>query len=167
MIVDPFDRPRESPLLLSPASPLSPTVYQPLGLPGKPTQVGILGMGSGAVKLQWEAPGSDGGATIKMFRITLTPVSGDIKNRLESKPIVVECTADGPDPQCESEFIVQGLKDGIQYSVNIAAKNKFGWGKNSIDPVLVTTEPTAGQPPAQILRGFKNKKGAKRGLDVE
>lgn len=145
------------------------TVYQPLGLPGKPTQVGILGMGSGAVKLKWEAPGSDGGAAIKMYRLTLTPVSGDIQTKREKKPIVVECTADGPDPQCESEYIVQGLKDGVQYSVAVAGKNRFGWGPSSVDPVIVTTEPTAGKPPAQVAKGgFNNRvKGTTRRLEVE
>lgn len=58
-------------------------------------------MGSGAVKLAWEAPDPDGNAAIKLYRITLTPVGGNIVKKRERRPIVVECTADGPDPQCD------------------------------------------------------------------
>jgi len=75
--------------------------YQTLGVPGQPSNVGIMGMGSGAVKLKWDAPGADGNAAIKFYRITLTPVAGDLRKKRDRKPIVVECTADGSDPQCD------------------------------------------------------------------
>lgn len=50
------------------------------------------------------------------------------------------------------EYIVTGLKDGTTYSVAVAAKNRFGWGKSSLDPVQVLTEPSPGQPPSQTTK---------------
>jgi hypothetical protein len=35
--------------------------YQTLGKPGQPSKLGILGMGSGAVKLKWEVGGCEHG----------------------------------------------------------------------------------------------------------
>lgn len=148
----------------------STTAYQTLGLPGKPTHVGVLGYGSGAVKLKWEAPGVDGNAAIKMYKITLTAVSGDMTKRDRNKPIVVECTADGPDPQCDGEYIVSNLKNGIQYSVVISAKNRFGWGPSSIDPVLVLSEPNPGEAAAKRtgpLAWNKNKSGRRLAEQLE
>jgi hypothetical protein len=43
------------------------------------------------------------------------------------------------------EYLVMGLRNGIQYSVTIAAKNKFGVGKDSIDPIYVTTDANPGE----------------------
>ena len=97
-------------------------IYFPMGVPDNPSQVGIVGMGTGAIKVQWEAPEPDGGASIKNYRITATPLNTGKLTLRQKKPVVVVCNAEDPAPQCESDFILMvgstkkagGVKTGLQ-----------------------------------------------------
>jgi len=63
------------------------------------------------------------------------------------------------------EYIVSGLKNGNQYSVAIAAKNRFGYGPDSLDDptIRVLTEPN---PPEKGPAKRTWKKNAGRRLDA-
>lgn len=120
-------------------------VYSPLGLPAAPSEVVVAGLGAATVKLSWSEPDPDGGAGIKNYRITATPLTDRVKGVWNWKPVSIVCTADGPDPECADEYIFgmkkrANLVDGVRYVFTVAAQNKYGWGPESNPAVTAMTE---------------------------
>lgn len=109
----------------------------PLGLPAKPARVEVIGVGDGAAKVRWEEPDPNGGMDPSEYRITATPtLPGE-------SPVVATCTTKNPVEECDTEFVLMGLKNGVTYSISVAAKNKYGYGPDSTFPAFATPEDTA------------------------
>jgi len=120
-------------------------IYSPLGLPAAPSQVVVAGLGAATVKLSWSEPDPDGGAGIKNYRITATPLTDRVKGVWNGKPVSIVCSAEEPNPECTDEYIFgmkkrANLVDGVRYAYTVAAQNKYGWGPESNPAVTAMTE---------------------------
>ena len=100
-------------------------------VPGAPT--GVTGVPSDAsVTVGWNAPASDGGASITSYRIT--PWIGSTAQT----PIVV--AAGGG-----NSYTVTGLTNGTAYTFSVAATNPIGTGTDSTRSAAVTPRPALSQ----------------------
>lgn len=111
--------------------------FMPIGLPARPARVEVIGVGDGAVKVRWEEPDPNGGMDPSAYRITATPTDSS------ESPVTAICTTKNPIEECDTEFVLTGLTNGVRYSIRVAARNVFGWGPYSTFPAFARPQSTA------------------------
>jgi len=133
---------------LSPGAMTVNVLHNPLGLPGKPARVEVLGVGNTTVNLAWEDADPNGGIEPTHYRLTATPQGVTTGVLTEEVVCPVKATQQAPDFECAGEYLWMRLVNGATYSFTVAAKNKFGWGPTSDYPAVATPE---GPPPPPLI----------------
>ena len=133
---------------LAPGAMTVNVLHNPLGLPGKPAMVEVLGVGNTTVNLAWEDADPNGGIEPTHYRLTATPQGISTGVLVEEIVCPVKASQDAPDFECPGEYLWMRLVNGATYSFTVAAKNKFGWGPTSNYPAFATPE---GPPPPPLV----------------
>jgi len=133
---------------LSPGAMTVNVLHNPLGLPGKPALVDIVGVGNTTVNLEWEDADPNGGVEPTHYRLIATPVDAPAGVFTEEIVCPVKASQDAPDFECAATYLWMRLVNGVTYSFTVAAKNKFGWGPTSDYPAFATPE---GPPPPALV----------------
>jgi len=133
---------------LAPGAMTVNVLHNPLGLPGKPAMVEVLGVGNTTVNLAWEDADPNGGIEPTHYRLTATPQDISAGVLVEEIVCPVKATQEAPDFECPGEYLWMRLVNGATYSFTVAAKNKFGWGPTSNYPAFATPE---GPPPPPLV----------------
>lgn len=91
----------------------------PFDVPGRPDAPSIKELTADSATVAYKAPASDGGSPITGYIV-------EMKSKLDSKWKVA-----GKDIK-ETEFVVDGLKEGTEYEFRVTAENKAGQSQPSL-----------------------------------
>ena len=102
-------------------------------VPGQPEHLNVSPHGAGALDLDWEAPGSDGGLPITGYKVQWKE-EADSWDRPED---VSEETVTG------ATHTINGLTEGVEYAVRVMATNEVGEGPASAEKTGIPGETRA------------------------
>ena len=102
-------------------------------VPGQPEHLNVSPHGAGALDLDWEAPGSDGGSPITGYKVQWKEAA-DSWDRPED---VSEETVTG------ATHTINGLTEGVEYAVRVMATNEVGEGPASAEKTGIPGETRA------------------------
>lgn len=129
----------------------SPASLRVLGPPGKPQDVRLIVMSNAMLKLVWSAPSSDGGSSVKQYRVDWD-TAADFHNIGTSGFYNVISVGDAEGPYFYN-IVVSAASSWIPRYTRVRAYNSFTWGEPGL-PDPASARPALrppGEPQAVVL----------------
>lgn len=107
---------------------LSVSLLCPFPVPGKPLNVVAIPNSSSTIRVQWEGPPNE--VNVDGYIIRCRPVTCEGEDVREVEVMSPDTTV---------EYVVEGLEEGTDYNISVAAVNSIGTGKFSTPETTVYT----------------------------
>ena len=120
------------------SSPSANVSAIPAGLPAAPQNV-FASRGDGRISVGWQPPADNGGLEIESYQVSWTPES-DADSTEDAEAPSDSATL----PAGSTDHVIEGLTNGVTYSVSVSASNRLG----SSEPSNLVEATPAGLPGA-------------------